>query len=142
MAEHDRWLVFPDPFEERLKPVEPVVLIQIDRKDGGLVVFSELGSDDGFRATLIPAHQQLHVKEWVLWTLENAEDLTVWVGDKLPLSNGESLVAVFKHIEAREPGARYERGNWNAPKGTTVTLDPKGFKTIHLAPLPTRAGWR
>src|SRR3954462_13096630 len=44
VVDRDRWLVLPDPMEDRLSRVEPIVVIETDQKADGLVTFNEVGS--------------------------------------------------------------------------------------------------
>jgi hypothetical protein len=133
VADHDRWLILPPDIEFRLLPRFPIVLIQTDSRDG-VTYCSALEFDISFDAIPIPAGQRLHVQQWTLTTMEKANDITLWLGDDPPLSNGDKLGTVFKRLTAEYEVTKVWAGpaNWTAPKGTTIQLDRRGFQTIHL----------
>lgn len=132
--EYNRWLIFPHYIEDHLKLIQKVVIIQSDRNEDRIVSCQGLESDDGFIAIPIPARKRLFIPQWDLFANETISSMMIWVGSAPALSNGDTLEVVFKRITAKSlaTGDWSKRGEWAAPNGTMITLDPSGIQKIQI----------
>jgi hypothetical protein len=134
IADRDRWLIVPTLVGRSLKARPEVTLIQMTRGNDEVPSCVSLGAGDSFVAIPIPANRPLHIKKWVFRTIGEINNVKVWLGGELRLSNGITLSSVIKQLMAGNPTANdgSEPGDWNAPRGTTITFAPGGFQATYF----------
>lgn len=134
---HRRWLILPDYAEDKMKFHGSIDGLEVIEKRAGVPLCYSVMGDVAFQMIPLLPKQPLHLPEWVLRTWEDQKRVTVWLGEDLPLSTGNTLGNVCGSLLAqkRPQGLDPPRPKWTAPQGTTVELAPNGFRSLDIRPL-------
>lgn len=133
-AAHERWLIIPSMMEATLEIHQVVAMMEMRQTLDGISYCGSLHHPANFEAVQVPAGSRLHLENWRIETMEDRHALTVWLGTTPRLSTGETLSDVCSRLISTVPDATGAppSGDWQAPKGTALHLDPAGFHHVQL----------